>query len=294
MATLFEHVVILGVGLLGGSLGLALQTRQLARHVVGIGRNRERLNQAVRRGAVSEVRLLDEDWPNEISILVLATPVEQMGALLQAHRTKIPGGAIVTDVGSTKSRVVSVCHEALGPGHRFVGSHPMAGSHHTGVAHADADLFQNRMCIVTPTEETDPEAATQVAELWRSVGARVVQLSPEEHDRLAARASHMPHMTAAALCSLVGRTLDSRTRELAGPGFRDTTRIAAGEPRLWTEICQHNRDEIAAALGELIDELAHLRRLLEEEDFSAITQSLDQARTDRAHLCGDETAHGTS
>lgn len=289
MFAILERVVILGVGLLGGSLGLALRTRGLARHLVGIGRNRERLERATRLGAVSEVRLLDEDWPEEISLLVLATPVEQIGTLLKAHRAKIPSGTLVTDVGSTKSRVVSVCHEVLGPGHRFVGSHPMAGSHHAGVAHADADLFQNRVCIVTPTDETNPEATAQVTELWRSVGAKVVRLSPEEHDHLAARTSHLPHMTAAALCSLIGRTLDSHAQDLVGSGFRDTTRVAAGEPYLWTEICQHNRDEIAAALGELIDELGYLRRLVEEGDFPAVTRFLDRARTERAHLCGEET-----
>jgi prephenate dehydrogenase len=243
----------------------------------------------VRRGAVSEGRLLDEPWPEEISLLVLATPVEQIGTLLRAYRAKIPTRTLATDVGSTKSRVVRVCHEVLGPGHRFVGSHPMAGSHRTGVAHADANLFEGRVCVVTPAAETDPEAAVLVTELWQSVGAKVVQLSPEQHDRLVARTSHLPHLTAAALCSLVGRSLNSGIQNLVGSGFRDTTRIAAGEPRLWTEICEHNRDEITAALGELIDELGHLRRLLKQGDLSTVARFLDQARIERAYLCGEET-----
>ena len=168
----------------------------------------------------------------------------------------------------------------------------MAGSHQTGVTYADANLFENRVCIVTPTNETNPQATALVAQLWRSVGASVIDLPPEEHDRLVARTSHLPHITAAALCSLVGRRLNSHAQDLIGSGFRDTTRLAAGDPGLWTEICQHNRGEITAALNELIEELGILRRRIEDGDFPAVAQFLDRARTYQKQLCSEENPLG--
>ncbi len=285
---MFERILILGVGLLGGSLGLALRFRGLTNCIVGIGRNRSRLEQAVERGAITEFRLFDENWRADGSLVVLAAPVEQIPVLLEAHRSKIPDGTIVTDVGSTKSRIVTKCEEILGSGNRFVGSHPMAGSHRTGVIHADKNLFENRICIVTPTQQTNPDAAERVADLWRAVGMKVIQLSPEEHDRLAARTSHLPHMTASALCSVLGRTANPSLVDVIGSGFRDTTRLAAGGPELWVEICQHNRDEIAAALGELIGELGAVRSSIQQGDFEEVRRFLEQARTQRACLCNDE------
>ncbi|MFH1741286.1 MAG: prephenate dehydrogenase/arogenate dehydrogenase family protein [bacterium] len=288
MATFFERVAILGVGLLGGSLGLALRSRDLARHVVGIGRNPERLDKAVHHGAVTETCLFEDKWPEEISLLVMAAPVERIGILLRTYRSKIPAETIITDVGSTKARLVSVCEEILGPGHRFVGSHPMAGSHNTGVEYAHEDLFQNRVCIVTPTPQTNIDVKTRVIDLWRSIGSSVIELSPEEHDQLVARTSHLPHLTAAALCLLVGKSPHPCTPDLAGSGFRDTTRLAAGDPGMWSEICQHNRKEIAAAISELVDELSHLRNHLDNGDFEAISQFLEKAQIHHNQLCGED------
>ena len=283
-----ERVAIVGVGLLGGSLGLALRERGLARHVTGIGRNKERLDQARRWGAVTEICHLDEVWPDTISFLVLAAPVEQIGSLLQRYQSKIPMDTVVTDVGSAKSRLVKACEEILGQERHFVGSHPIAGSHNTGVSNADSELFQDRICVVTPTSNTDPQSKDKVIALWKSLGASVIEMSPEEHDSLVARTSHLPHMTAAALCALFGDSFDSRARELIGSGFRDTTRIAGGESAMWTEICQHNRDEITAALSELIEELQTLKESLDNENYQAVTDFLDRARANRELLYGDK------
>ncbi len=282
---MFEHVLIVGVGLLGGSLGLALRSRGLAKRVVGIGRSSDRLQKAVDVGAITEFHLLDDPWRAEGGLVVLAAPVEQIGLLLEAHRSKISDDTIVTDVGSTKTRIVESCEQILGAGNNFVGSHPMAGSHNTGVMHADRDLFENRVCIVTPTEQTDAQSTARVVELWQGVGMKVIQLSPEEHDRLAARTSHLPHMAASALCSLLGRNSHPNLTDLVGAGFRDTTRLAAGGPELWAEICQHNQREIVAAIGELMDELASLKDLLDREDFAEVESFLERARIERLRLC---------
>ncbi|HOE12180.1 MAG TPA: prephenate dehydrogenase/arogenate dehydrogenase family protein [bacterium] len=283
----FERVAILGVGLLGGSVGLALRSRGLAHHITGIGRNRTRLEKALKRNAVTEFFLLDEQWPEDISLLILAAPVEQIGYLLKKHRSKIRNGTIVTDVGSTKSRLVSTCQEILGAGHRFVGSHPMAGSHQTGVEHADADLFVNRTCVVTPTRETDPEAKKTVTCFWESLGAHVMELSPEEHDYLVARTSHLPHFIAATLCSVLAKLPDDRARRVVGSGFQDATRIAAGESGLWTEICRHNREEILNALEEFIGELQSIRETIAKADLAGIERFLEEARKYRAQFGED-------
>ncbi|HPO08545.1 MAG TPA: prephenate dehydrogenase/arogenate dehydrogenase family protein [bacterium] len=283
----FERVAILGVGLLGGSVGLALGSRGLARHVTGIGRNRTRLERALECNAVTEIFLLDEKWPEEISLLILAAPVEQIGNLLKEQSSKVGKDTIITDVGSTKSRLVSTCQGILGSGHRFVGSHPIAGSHQTGVEHADADLFVNRTCVVTPTQETDLEAKQMVSRFWESLGANVMELSPEEHDYLVARTSHLPHLAAATLCSIVARLPHDRARKVIGSGFQDATRIAAGESGLWAEICQHNQEEISSALDGFIRELQNIKEAIGKEDLTGIVQFLEEARKYRTQLGSD-------
>lgn len=277
----FRNVAIVGVGLIGGSIGLALRRRGLARRVVGVGRRQASIDRALARGAVDEATLDIAAGVADADLTVLATPVGQMAALAEAARPALPRGSIVTDVGSTKAQLVRAL-EAVADGHfHYLGSHPMAGSEQRGVDRADPDLFQDALCFLTPTARTDPRVVEALTELWQHLGARVRLADPAEHDRQVALASHLPHLVAAALVNVT-------THEAwgcVGAGFRDTTRVASGDPRLWADVCQHNRDRILDALRTLEHELGTLRGILSRRAEAALLAWLESAKALRdTHL----------
>jgi prephenate dehydrogenase len=189
-------------------------------------------------------------------------------------------GAIVTDVGSTKRSVVATAERELPAGVHFVGSHPMAGSEKRGVEFARADLFQNALCIITPTANTDRGAVEQVEGFWKSLGMRTTRFSPPEHDRLLAEVSHLPHALAAALVTLQS----DKALTLAGKGFLDATRIAGGDGALWRDILMDNRDNVLASIAELKKHLGELEKLLGGEGREELAKWLDRAAARRAKL----------
>jgi prephenate dehydrogenase len=203
---LFERVnrvVIAGVGLIGGSVGLALKRAGFHGRIIGLGRRWSSLKNAIDAGAVDSATLDYEEALSDTDLMLIGTPVDVIPAIAEEAIKHAQSGCIITDVGSTKGQLVAEIEKFMTDDIYFVGAHPMAGSHKTGVAASDPSLFEGSVCIVTPTESTDSEAVALVSELWRTIGARVETMSPQEHDFLIAAASHLPHAVACALVQVV-------------------------------------------------------------------------------------------
>ena len=271
------HIAIIGVGLLGGSVGLAAKAADERVRVTGIGRREASLRQALEAGAIDVGTLDVAQGVAEADLVVLASPLEAYREQLAALRPALRRGATVTDVGSTKAQVVRLAERVLGAGGPFVGSHPMAGSERRGVEFARADLFRNATCIVTPTPRTPPAHVRLVERFWQSLGAVTVRLSPAEHDRAVARASHLPHVLAAALV----RLQHDDELDLAGGGLLDTTRVASGDPAMWREILLTNRSAVLSGLARTGREIDHLAKLLERGDARRLEEYLAQAKSRR-------------
>lgn len=278
----WNKVSIVGVGLLGGSLGQALRKRKLARQVVGCVRRPASLVECRRARAVDVATLDFASGVTDADLVVLCTPIAQMRLLFEQLLPYLKRGAIVTDVGSVKGAVVRELQSlAAGAGVHFVGSHPMAGSEKMGVAAARPDLYEGAVCVVTPAAKSNRRAVRQVAQLWKAVGARVLSLAPERHDQLVARSSHLPHLLA---CQLVNHTLGNGLPPqplLCATGFRDTTRIASGSPEMWRDIAMANRVNLARELADFMRELRRLQRALRAGDERVLADFFELAKTRR-------------
>ena len=277
---LFDRVTIIGVGLIGGSLGLALREKGLARRVVGVGHRQASIDLALEMGAVDEGTLDPVAAVKGSDLVVLATSITLIAELGRKVAPALEKGAVVTDVGSTKSDIVRELESAMPAGVHFVGSHPIAGSEKRGVDAATAGLFRGATCVVTPTKRTDPAAVRAVGGLWAAVGAKVVTLSPEDHDAILARTSHLPHVAAAALVA----ALQGPDAGFVGTGFRDATRIASGDVAIWCDICLTNRDALLAALDGYAGELSEFRRAVESGDRARLAELLSAAKSRRDGL----------
>jgi prephenate dehydrogenase len=282
----FEKAVIVGVGLLGGSIGLALRQRNLAGQVVGAGRNQATLSRAAELGAVSSFSLDLEDACRDADLVVVCTPVQSIADyLIRCLASSLAHTCLVTDVGSTKAKIC----QSIPPSehYRFCGSHPVAGSDRSGVEHASADLFVNRLAIVTPTEHTAEGLADRTEQFWQMLGCRTVCLSPVEHDQTVARVSHLPHLVAAALAAATDRNL----LPLVGSGWTDTTRIAGGNIELWQQIVAENREPILAALKEFALSLTQWVRAIEREDSSLLLELLEAGKSKRDSVRSEDENH---
>ncbi|MDH5286635.1 MAG: prephenate dehydrogenase/arogenate dehydrogenase family protein [Betaproteobacteria bacterium] len=260
MSLRVERLVVVGVGLIGGSVALALKARGAVGEVVGVGRSRGNLDDALRAGVVDRAATLDERWTDEVAradAVVVAAPVAQYPALFRAIAPALPPQAFVTDAGSTKQDVVAAARAHLGGAFpRFVPGHPIAGTERSGAAAAFASLYEGRRVILTPEPDTGAAAVAAVTALWEACGARVLTLTAERHDRIYAAVSHFPHMLAAAyMAGIAGRPDAGEITSYAGTGFRDVTRVAAASPEMWRDIGMANRaallDELAAFRGPL-------------------------------------------
>jgi prephenate dehydrogenase len=276
-----RRLSLVGLGLLGGSVAKAARAEGLADEIVAVGRDRARLEPALRDGVVDRISTHLEEGVAGSDFCLLATPVATLTALLPAVWPALPDDAVLTDVGSTKAAIVSAA-EALARTRplAFVGSHPMAGSEKSGYGVSRRDLFNRATVIITPTERTDSHAVKRVSAFWEAMGGRLVTLDPVTHDRATAAISHLPHLVADALVDAVVR-MDPRFFEVAGRGFKDTTRIAASDARVWREIFQENRVGLAEALGAFRAALDELDRLLAAGDVTAIEGALDRIRRTR-------------
>ena len=249
----FRKITIIGVGLLGGSIGLAVRRRKLTRQTAGFVRRTASLKDCERAGAVdfATTDLLAAVW--DADLVILCTPLSQMRSRVREMLPALKRGAIVTDVGSVKASVVSELESLVQKsGAHFVGSHPMAGAEKTGVSPARADLFVNTVCVVTPTKKQTRPALKKVGQFWRAVGSRVLELKPEIHDALVSRSSHLPHIIAATLASHVLHPAQPKHQAaLCANGFRDTTRIASGSPEMWRDIALANRENLGRSRWRL-------------------------------------------
>lgn len=276
-----RRLSILGVGLLGGSIGLAV--RSVLNNectLVGYGHRAASLDTARDIGAIDEGYVEPAQAVRGADLVILCTPVGVFPELLRQIAPALKRGALVTDVGSTKRSVVAHAERTL-PSHvHFVGSHPMAGSDRRGVEFARTDLFQHAICITTPTPRTHARALQQIEDFWKLLGMRIVRLSPEEHDQRLADISHLPHAAAAALVAMQ----EDQSLPLAGKGFMDATRIAGGDGGLWRDIFLDNRDNLKQSLKRLTARLDELVKLLEEEDAEALRAWLDSAAERRHRL----------
>ncbi len=282
--TLFERVhrvVIAGVGLIGGSVGLALKRAGFNGEIVGLGRRWSSLKNALDVGAVNSATLDYAEALGKADLLLIGAPVNAIPIIIEEAVKHTQSGCIITDVGSVKERLIGKVEPLIPENMYFVGTHPMAGSHRTGVTAAAASLFDDRICIITPTETTNSEAVRAVTELWRFMGARVEFMSPEEHDLLIAAASHLPHAVASALVSVVAGVESEKHKALdfTATGFRDTTtRIAAGSPEMWKDILMQNADMVSLMLGKLERKLAEMRKLLNDMNEQELMEKLEQAK----------------
>jgi len=279
---MFERVAIVGPGLIGGSMGMAIRRRGLAEAVVGVGRRESSLHQALEAGAVDEVTLDLQAGVRNADLIVLATPIRALGELAGRVAGAAKPGAIVTDVASTKVSVIETIVAALeGRGDlHYVPTHPMAGSENRGPTAAHEDLFEGSVCIFATDVEAPRESFSPVRMLWERLGAVVRFMSPAEHDRLVARISHLPHLVAAGLIV----TLSVDDFGLSGGGLLDTTRVASGDAALWRDILETNSADVAASLDDYAAVLRTLRDMLAHGEMDRLEAFLQEAKDKRDGL----------
>jgi prephenate dehydrogenase len=278
----FGKITIIGVGLIGGSIGLAIKKRKLAAKVIGVFRRKTTLKKALTCRAVDIGTLDLKEGVRDADLVIVATPVSSIPRLIIEAARHVKKGAVITDAGSTKSWIVSEVEKRLGGSEkaRFVGSHPMAGSEQTGVESAGGDLFDGSPCIVTKTAKTDRSSLEKVVSLWKALGARVTVMDPPTHDRTVSLISHLPHIVAFSLAGAV----PAKELPYAAEGFRDTTRVASSDAKLWADIFLTNRKEAVNAgrafegyYGKLIAAIAGGKR-------KEVLKLLEEARLKRGKI----------
>jgi prephenate dehydrogenase len=276
----WDTVAIVGVGLIGGSIGLTLRQRNLAKNVIGIGRRQTSLRVARRVGAVTHTTIDLNKGVAEAELVIVCTPVGHIVEHVRQAAMHCPERALITDVGSTKASIVEALDTGLGHGCRFLGSHPLAGGEKAGATYATADLFEGRLAILTPTKNTRAEDFDMLEQFWQSLGSIVVKMTPEEHDKALAVSSHLPHLAAAALVM----TLPEPYYRFVGTGMMDTTRVAGGDPELWQQILTLNRDNVLSALEAYGAKLAAFHAALRDNNQSEINRFLTLAKKGRDAL----------
>jgi prephenate dehydrogenase len=278
--SVWNRVAIVGVGLIGGSIGLALVRRGLAGHVVGIGHRAATLATAQRLGAVQSTT---EDLASGVAgadLVIVCTPVASIVERTLAAAKVCSAGTLITDAGSTKATIVREVEAKLHSGHgwpagvRFLGSHPIAGDQRKGAEHARADLFEGRVAVLTPTTNTTAEDRQALGGFWTALGSRVVEMEPERHDSALAAISHLPHVAAAAVAAATAQDLVY----LAAGGWIDTTRVAAGDPALWQQILLSNREHVLAAIDRMNEKLGGLRQAIDSRDAAGLERLLAEAK----------------
>jgi prephenate dehydrogenase len=289
---LFRKITIVGVGLLGGSIGLAVKRRRLAREIAGFVRRPASLKDCEKAGAVDYATTDLLAAVSNADLIILCTPLSQMRSRVVEMLPALKRGAIVTDVGSVKAGVVRELESLVAnAGAHFVGSHPLAGAEKTGVKAARANLFVDAICVVTPTKKSNEAAVRKVESFWKSLGARTLKLAPEQHDLLVSRSSHLPHVVAAALANLILAPASPEFQSaLCANGFRDTTRIASGSPEMWRDIALANRKNLSRSVDAFVSELHQFQRILKKSDAKAISKFLETAKARRDNWCACSTS----
>ena len=291
----WNKISLIGVGLLGGSLGLALRQTKLAGHVAAYVRRESACGEVLACGAADSATTDLTQAVSGSDLVVFCTPLGQMSALMKKTAPHLVRGTIITDVGSVKNSV----HAAIDPiarefGLVFVGGHPMAGSEKIGVSAAKADLFEKALCILTPGPTSTPEALRRLTSLWKSLGSRPITLNPDLHDQLVSRSSHLPHLMASALADYVlDQTHGPEQTTLCATGFRDTTRVSSGSPEMWRDIAMANRTHLSKSLSGLMDSLSKLKAALDAGDEKFLEEHYLQAKNRRDEWLAQFTTGST-
>lgn len=284
-----KKLVIFGVGLIGGSVALALKQHAGAPFIVGVGRSAESLEQAKRLGVIDALCIPDQGQTNihaacsDADMILIATPVAQTMAILQNIKPHLEAKTVITDAGSTKSDVLAAAREALGEKfNQFVGGHPIAGAEKSGVTAARADLFLGKNVVLTPALETNQDAASRAMQLWRDCGAKVSEMPAETHDSIFAAVSHLPHLLAFALVNeIANRPNAAQLFSFAASGFRDFTRIAGSHPEMWRDIALANKTALLGEISAYEQQLSILKQLLVNEDGKGLEALFQTASTAR-------------
>lgn len=276
--------------MIGGSIGLALRARRIAGSVVGVGRDETRLAEAQRVGAVDAYTTHLEDGVKDADVTVVCTPVTRIATDAVQAAEHGPATVLVTDAGSTKARIVAAVESHERGRQAYVGAHPIAGSERKGVAFAQADLFEGRPCVLTPTPRTPPDRLDRAHRFWSSLGCRIVTQDPDSHDRALAWTSHLPHAVAAALAA----TVPTELLALAAGAYRDGTRVAGSDAALWTGIFQENRQATLQALEAFERQLSSFRSALQAGDEQRLQEWWNAARARRQRYDETETPTGSS
>ncbi|MBC8116862.1 MAG: prephenate dehydrogenase/arogenate dehydrogenase family protein [Candidatus Saccharimonas sp.] len=280
-----EIVAIVGIGLIGGSLAAALRQRKVARRVIGVGRDASRLEAARKAGLIDEGSTDLAEVARRANLIVFCTPVERVAEGVRAALAGLSSHSVlstqysallITDAGSVKG---PICSE-LADIPNFIGAHPIAGSHRQGFEAADANLFEGKVCVLTPPANADADRIQRLEQFWQSVGMKTVAMTPDDHDRALAMTSHLPHVVASSLSA----TLSPENHSLTGTGFRDTTRVAAGDPALWSGILLNNVSHVVAGIEDVQHRLESFRTALKLGNADVLKQLLEEGRTSRDAL----------
>lgn len=286
MPLIFRRMVVVGVGLIGGSLALDARKHGVVEEIIGFGRSERNLRLAKRRGIIDRFVLDEEETPSDTDFLLNATPVRSVASTTALFLPKLRPGCIVSDVGSVKGELVRDMEGLLPRDIPFVGAHPIAGAEQWGAEAATANLFVGHRCILTPTRKTDPRALKKVAALWRKVGANVEIMDPDTHDLILGVISHLPHVLVYALVNTLARTRAPGVdlKSYCAGGFKDFTRIASSRPELWRDICLMNRNAIGKTLGDYIQNLTQLKRWIHERKGDLLEKEFARANEIRSQI----------
>jgi cyclohexadieny/prephenate dehydrogenase len=280
-----QNIAILGFGLMGASLALGLRKRGFSGRIVGYARREETRIQALESGVADEVFADPAEAVGEADVVVICVPIWTIAALAGKIVGSLKSGAVVTDVGSTKSELLKMMQPLFAESAaHFIGSHPIAGSEKTGLDAGNPDLYEGRLTVVCPSDETPADAEQAVSKLWKAVGSEVVEMSPEQHDAMLASTSHLPHMIAAALARSVAGGHPEAKADFCGTGFKDTTRVASGSAAMWVDIIDTNRSALETELDRFHEELQGLIKILRSGNGDDIRAWLEDAAADRNQI----------
>jgi len=281
----FNKITVVGLGLIGGSLALALKESKQVKTVVGIDPNDDSIKYAFNNGIINEGSSDINEVITDSDIIVISNYVGMIVDTAKSIAKIATDGSIITDVGSVKSSVVSRIETYLPDNLHFVGGHPIAGTENSGVQFADSNLFIDRRCILTPTDKTDFEAKSNVKSMWELVGSHVYEMDPETHDHIFGIVSHLPHVVAYSLMNSVLNAQDSeQLMDFAGGGLKDYTRVAASSPEMWTEIFKANKAQLLKAISSFKISLEEIEASIENDDFDGLREKLEKAASAKRNL----------
>lgn len=273
---MFNKVAIIGLGLIGGSLAGALKQSGKVKNVVGIDKDKESLDYAVKNGVIDEGYLKIDNNISDSEVVIIATYVDSIPRVASELSAVISEKTVVSDVGSVKSKVVAEVEKIFNG--NFVGAHPISGTENSGVKFSNPELFKNKNCILTPIYNTDSNATEKVENLWELAGSKVLKMSPLEHDQVFSFVSHLPHVVAYALINSVSDVDNSNLFSFAGGGLKDFTRVASSSPEMWTSIFMENKDELLKSISSFKNQIGLIEKALADDDADGLQQLLEKSK----------------